>query len=49
VQITASQSTADFVLDKDVLELEGVTVTGQATTVTSAMHPRRSRPYPPKN
>jgi len=34
VQITSSQSTADFSLDKDVLELEGVTVTGQATTVT---------------
>ena len=33
VQITSSQSTADFSLDKDVLELEGVTVTGQATTV----------------
>ncbi|MDB4873698.1 MAG: putative outer membrane protein [Gemmatimonadetes bacterium] len=33
VQVTASQSTADFALDKDVLQLEGVTVTGQATTV----------------
>jgi TonB-linked SusC/RagA family outer membrane protein len=31
--VTASQSTADFVLEKDVLQLEGVTVTGQATTV----------------
>ncbi|MDB4917058.1 MAG: putative outer membrane protein [Gemmatimonadetes bacterium] len=31
--IGASQSTADFVLEKDVLQLEGVTVTGQATTV----------------
>ena len=29
----ASQITADFALDKDVLQLEGVTVTGQATTV----------------
>jgi TonB-linked SusC/RagA family outer membrane protein len=33
VQINGSQTTADFALDKDVLELEGVTVTGQATTV----------------
>jgi TonB-linked SusC/RagA family outer membrane protein len=33
VRLTASQSTADFALDKDILELEGVTVTGQATTV----------------
>ncbi|MEO5815640.1 MAG: TonB-dependent receptor plug domain-containing protein, partial [Gemmatimonadaceae bacterium] len=32
-QVGASQATADFVLDKDVLQLEGVTVTGQATTV----------------
>jgi len=32
-QISATQTTADFVLDKDVLQLEGVTVTGQATTV----------------
>jgi TonB-linked SusC/RagA family outer membrane protein len=31
--VTSSQSTADFVLEKDVLQLEGVTVTGQATTV----------------
>src|SRR4051812_35034295 len=31
--IGASQTTADFSLDKDVLQLEGVTVTGQATTV----------------
>jgi len=31
--IGATQTTADFVLDKDVLQLEGVTVTGQATTV----------------
>jgi TonB-linked SusC/RagA family outer membrane protein len=33
VRLTASQSTADFALDRDILELEGVTVTGQATTV----------------
>lgn len=33
VKLAAGQSTADFVLDKDVLELEGVTVTGQATTL----------------
>ncbi len=32
-QVGASQATADFALDKDVLQLEGVTVTGQATTV----------------
>jgi TonB-dependent SusC/RagA subfamily outer membrane receptor len=31
--VPAAQSTADFQLDKDVLQLEGVTVTGQATTV----------------
>ena len=31
--VTASQSSADFDLEKDVLQLEGVTVTGQATTV----------------
>ena len=31
--IGASQTSADFALDKDVLQLEGVTVTGQATTV----------------
>lgn len=31
--VSASQQTADFALDKDVLQLEGVTVTGQATTV----------------
>ena len=31
--IGTSQTTADFALDKDVLQLEGVTVTGQATTV----------------
>ena len=33
VKLTATQATADFALEKDVLELEGVTVTGQATTV----------------
>jgi len=33
IRVTASQSTGDFALDKDVLQLEGVTVTGQATTV----------------
>ena len=33
VRVTANQSTADFVLEKDVLQLEGVVVTGQATTV----------------
>ncbi len=33
VRVAAGQATADFVLEKDVLELEGVTVTGQATTV----------------
>jgi TonB-linked SusC/RagA family outer membrane protein len=33
VRVPASQSTADFALEKDVLQLEGVTVTGQATTV----------------
>ena len=32
-RVAAGQSTADFVLEKDILELEGVTVTGQATTV----------------
>ena len=31
--VAAGQSTADFALEKDVLQLEGVTVTGQATTV----------------
>ena len=31
--VKVSGSTQDFVLDKDVLQLEGVTVTGQATTV----------------
>src|SRR6185436_17612425 len=33
IVVNATQSTADFTLDKDVLQLEGVTVTGQATTV----------------
>lgn len=32
-RIAPSQSTADFQLEKDVLQLEGVTVTGQATTI----------------
>src|SRR5262245_42367813 len=32
-RVTASQSTADFALEKDVLQLEGVTVTGTATTI----------------
>jgi TonB-linked SusC/RagA family outer membrane protein len=33
VRVAAGQTTADFALEKDVLQLEGVTVTGQATTV----------------
>jgi TonB-linked SusC/RagA family outer membrane protein len=33
VRVAAGQSTADFSLEKDVLQLEGITVTGQATTV----------------
>jgi len=33
VKVAAGQSTQNFALDKDVLQLEGVTVTGQATTV----------------
>jgi TonB-linked SusC/RagA family outer membrane protein len=33
VKISASASTLDFTLEKDVLQLEGVTVTGQATTI----------------
>ena len=33
VKVAAGSNTADFSLDKDVLQLEGVTVTGQATTV----------------
>ncbi len=32
IRLGASESTANFVLEKDVLQLEGVTVTGQATT-----------------
>ena len=32
-RVTAAQSTADFALEKDVLQLEGVTVTGTATTI----------------
>lgn len=33
VRVPSGQATADFALEKDVLQLEGVTVTGQATTV----------------
>src|SRR4030095_6268124 len=33
VRVASGQATADFALEKDVLQLEGVTVTGQATTV----------------
>jgi TonB-dependent starch-binding outer membrane protein SusC len=33
LRVAAAQATADFALEKDVLLLEGVTVTGQATTV----------------
>ncbi|MBV6520426.1 MAG: hypothetical protein MNPFHGCM_00540 [Gemmatimonadaceae bacterium] len=33
VRVPASQSTVDFALEKDVLQLEGVTVTGAATTI----------------
>jgi TonB-dependent starch-binding outer membrane protein SusC len=33
VRVPVSQSTANFTLEKDVLQLEGVTVTGAATTV----------------
>ena len=33
VRVASAQATADFSLEKDVLQLEGVTVTGQATTV----------------
>jgi TonB-linked SusC/RagA family outer membrane protein len=33
VKVEADKSTQDFVLEKDVLQLEGVTVTGQATTI----------------
>lgn len=37
--VTQSQSTADFVLERDVLELEGVTVTGANTTVDKRSAP----------
>ena len=33
LRVPANQATADFALEKDVLQLEGVTVTGQATTI----------------
>jgi TonB-dependent starch-binding outer membrane protein SusC len=33
IRLSATENTANFVLEKDVLQLEGVTVTGQATTV----------------
>lgn len=33
VRVAGNQSTADITLEKDVLQLEGVTVTGQATTL----------------
>ncbi len=33
VKVAAGASTQDFTLEKDVLQLEGVTVTGQATTI----------------
>lgn len=33
VKVAANATTQDFALEKDVLQLEGVTVTGQATTV----------------
>ena len=33
VKVEASSSTQNFVLEKDVLQLEGVSVTGQATTI----------------
>jgi TonB-linked SusC/RagA family outer membrane protein len=33
VRVAAGSTTADFSLDRDVLQLEGVTVTGQATTI----------------
>lgn len=32
VRLAPGENTANFVLDKDILQLEGVTVTGQATT-----------------
>ena len=33
VKTTANATTVDFTLEKDILQLEGVTVTGQATTI----------------
>lgn len=33
VRVSASQTTADFALEKDVLQIEGVTITGAATTI----------------
>jgi len=33
IRVSASQSTADFALEKDVLQIEGVTITGAATTI----------------
>jgi len=33
LRVPATQATADFALEKDVLQLEGVTVTGQATEI----------------
>lgn len=33
LRVSASQSTADFSLEKDVLQIEGVTITGAATTI----------------
>lgn len=36
VRLAADQRTANFTLDKDVLQLEGVVVTGQATTIDKA-------------
>ena len=33
VRVGASQATADFALEKDVLQIEGVTITGAATTI----------------
>ena len=32
-RLAATETTADFVMERDALQLEGVTVTGQATTV----------------
>ena len=33
IRVSAAQTTADFALDKDVLQIEGVTITGAATTI----------------